>query len=66
MSHKEMESEKIQVENTSTDSVSLYCEEDAHRGALLLEQERRLGVWESVKLHRRPLLICKLVYNDLH
>ena len=59
MSFKEMESEKVQVEDASVDNDSLYSETNAHRGALLLEEERHLGVWESAKLHRRPLLICK-------
>jgi hypothetical protein len=59
MSFKDMESKKSHVEIASAEDAPLYSDEAAHRGALILEEERHLGVWASVKLHRRPLLICE-------
>ena len=65
MSFKDKELEKVHVERTSAEDASLYSDAAAHRGALILEEERHLGVWESVKLHRRPLLICEQVCKHL-
>lgn len=49
------------VENMSYngDSNVYYEEAAAARGAVLLEEEKHLGVWHSAKLHWRALLICK-------
>jgi hypothetical protein len=33
----------------------------AARGAMILEDERHLGVWHNITLHWRALLICKLI-----
>jgi hypothetical protein len=65
MSFKDMESEKAHVESVSVEDASLYSDEAAHRGALILEEERHLGVWASVKLHRQPLLICEQASKHL-
>ena len=65
MSFKDMESEKAHVESVSVEDATFYSDEVAHRGALILEEERHLGVWPSVKLHRRPLLICEQASNYL-
>lgn len=47
----------MHLESVSTDR---YCDDAAaQRGALILEEERTLSVWQSAKLHWRALLICK-------
>ena len=42
----------------SNDDAFSYSEEDAHHGALIVEEERHLGLVASAKLHWRALLIC--------
>ena len=59
MSFKNIAEEKVHVESVSGGDALGYSEEVAHQGALLMEEERHLGIWASVKLHRRPLLICE-------
>lgn len=65
MSFEDMESEKAPVEGVCVEDASFYSDEAAHRGALILEEERHLVVWASVKLHRRPLLICEQASKHL-
>ena len=49
----------VQVEKTISNDAFSYSEEDAHHGALIVEEERHLGLVASAKLHWRALLICK-------
>lgn len=41
------------------EAVGDYSEDAAHRGQLLFEEERHLGVLATAKLHHRALLTCK-------
>jgi hypothetical protein len=65
MSFEDTESEKVPIEGVCVEDASFYSDEVAHRGALILEEERHLGVWASVKLHRRALLICGQAFKHL-
>jgi hypothetical protein len=53
-----MKSAAFHLESDSTEDVSNYSDETAHRGALIEEEERHLGLLASAKLHWRALLIC--------
>jgi hypothetical protein len=50
------------IENMSTGEDALkYSEETAAmRGALILEEESRLSLWCTAKLHWRALMICMI------
>lgn len=51
----------MHLESVSTDR---YCDDAAaQRGALILEEERTLSVWQSAKLHWRALLICSVSFT---
>ena len=55
----ESKMEPMLIESSSITSDDFPGSEDlARRGALLLEEERALGVLATVKLHWKPLLIC--------
>jgi hypothetical protein len=41
------------------DNGQYSSEEDAARGAAILEEENQLSLWYNAKLHWRALLICK-------
>jgi hypothetical protein len=51
------------------EAVADYNEDTAHRGQLLFDEERHLGVLATAKLHHRALLTCKsgqiIVYHIL-
>jgi hypothetical protein len=48
------------MESVSANSDGTNYAEDSltERGALLLEEERHLSIWQSAKIHWRSLLIC--------
>lgn len=48
--HKEIMSSDVQYE---------LSDEAAHRGALILEEERQMSYLRTAKLYWRPLLFCK-------
>ena len=69
MSHdtKDMSPEVEQMEQASSyiEGTSRFDDHAlAHRGTILMEEERSLGVWPTAKLHWRALLICTFcLYN---
>jgi hypothetical protein len=61
----DMKSEAFHVESLSDDNDgSFYSDDAAHRGALIVEEERHLSLWASAKAHWRALLICEQALSN--
>ena len=53
------------VENMSSRTHELgYSEDDARRGALILEEEGHLTLWQTAKYHWRALMICESIFGS--
>jgi hypothetical protein len=51
--------EAIHMENLSMNGEEVKHDPAADRGAAILEAERHLGLWPTIKQHKRALLFCK-------
>ncbi|RDW80047.1 hypothetical protein BP6252_04685 [Coleophoma cylindrospora] len=53
----------VHLETVSQDEVAKFADSNAQLGAQLMEDERQLGVWANVKLHKRVLLFCSISFT---